>query len=377
MIYLDFLKNCYEIGCTIMASINEVYDKNGRKSWRARVRVSGFPPQSKTNSKKSIVTNWALDIENKIRTGKFLPELESRKHSVSDLIDRYLAKIAVTNKDQVKRKKSHLKRFKDDVGHLLLSNISKSDIVGVIEDLGSECTKKGTLRKQSTVARYVATFNHCFEYAVNDIEWTPTNPIKKITKPQESEPSTRFLDPEEFARLLVAAEKVKPILTRLILVLVFSGMRIGEALGIRVRDFDIGNNAILLSKTKNKEKRRVNIYGTAYNVLVEDIRKNSIRGKDWEPFGGNLNKNYQKYRRYLITAMKDAKVENFGFHGLRHTTASYHAMNGAQLQDICKILGHKSIKMANRYSHLMESHIKQKVQNLSENVINPLIKNTD
>ena len=359
-----------------MASITEVYDKNGRKSWRARVRVVGYPPQSFTDPKKGIVTNWALDVESKIRKGKFLPELESRKHSVSDLIDRYLKKISITNKDQVKRKKSHLKRFKDDLGHILLSNISKSDIVNVIEELGGECTKKGTLRKQSTVARYLATFNHCCEYGVNDIEWIPSNPVKKITKPQESEPSTRFLDPEEFVRLMVSAEKVKPILTRLILVLVFSGMRIGEALGIKVRDFDIGNNAILLPKTKNKEKRRVNIYGVAYNVLVEDIQKNSIRGKDWEPFGGNLNKQYQKMRRSLIIAMKDAKIENFGFHGLRHTTASYHAMNGAQLQDICKILGHKSIKMANRYSHLMESHIKDKVQNLSENVINPLIEKT-
>ena len=49
-------------------------------------------------------------------------------------------------------------------------------------------------------------------------------------------------------------------------------------------------------------------------------------------------------------------IENFRFHDLRHSTASYLAMNGASLLEIAEILGHKTLQMVKRYSHLAESH---------------------
>jgi integrase len=51
---------------------------------------------------------------------------------------------------------------------------------------------------------------------------------------------------------------------------------------------------------------------------------------------------------------KDADLEDFRFHDLRHTAASYLAMSGAGLREIGDILGHKSISMTMRYSHLTD-----------------------
>ena len=56
------------------------------------------------------------------------------------------------------------------------------------------------------------------------------------------------------------------------------------------------------------------------------------------------------------TAIKKADIVNFRFHDLRHSTASYLAMNGASLVEIAEILGHKTLQMAKRYSHLSEDH---------------------
>jgi len=56
----------------------------------------------------------------------------------------------------------------------------------------------------------------------------------------------------------------------------------------------------------------------------------------------------------LIRAKADLK--DFRFHDLRHTAASYLAMSGAGLREIGDILGHKSISMTKRYSHLTEDH---------------------
>jgi integrase len=50
--------------------------------------------------------------------------------------------------------------------------------------------------------------------------------------------------------------------------------------------------------------------------------------------------------------MKEAKIESFRFHDLRHTCASWLAMSSVPLLAIQQILGHKDIRMTLRYAHL-------------------------
>jgi integrase len=55
-------------------------------------------------------------------------------------------------------------------------------------------------------------------------------------------------------------------------------------------------------------------------------------------------------------------IEDFRFHDLRHSAASYLAMNGANLTDIAEVLGHKALSMAKRYTHLSEQHTARVVE---------------
>ena len=55
-------------------------------------------------------------------------------------------------------------------------------------------------------------------------------------------------------------------------------------------------------------------------------------------------------------ALKEAQIEDFRWHDLRHTTASYIAMQGASSAEIAAVLGHKSLSMVKRYSHISEDH---------------------
>jgi integrase len=64
-------------------------------------------------------------------------------------------------------------------------------------------------------------------------------------------------------------------------------------------------------------------------------------------------------------AVKEAKIEDFRFHDLRHSAASYLAMNGATLAEIAEILGHKTLQMVKRYSHLTEQHTSQVVSRMN------------
>lgn len=67
-------------------------------------------------------------------------------------------------------------------------------------------------------------------------------------------------------------------------------------------------------------------------------------------------------------APRQAQIEDFRFHDLRHTAASYLAMSGATLAEIAEVLGHKTLAMVKRYSHLSEQHTIKVVARMNDNV---------
>jgi integrase len=68
------------------------------------------------------------------------------------------------------------------------------------------------------------------------------------------------------------------------------------------------------------------------------------------------------------TALKNAGIEDFRFHDLRHSAASYLAMNGASLAEIAEVLGHKTLQMVRRYAHLSEAHTTNVVASMNEKI---------
>ena len=60
-----------------------------------------------------------------------------------------------------------------------------------------------------------------------------------------------------------------------------------------------------------------------------------------------------------------AGIKDFRFHALRHSAASYLAMNGASLAEIAEVLGHKTLAMVKRYAHLSEQHTARGVERIN------------
>ena len=63
-------------------------------------------------------------------------------------------------------------------------------------------------------------------------------------------------------------------------------------------------------------------------------------------------------------------IHDFRFHDLRHTAASYLAMNGASLAEIAEILGHKTLQMVKRYAHLSEQHTSRVLESMNRSMFN-------
>jgi integrase len=65
----------------------------------------------------------------------------------------------------------------------------------------------------------------------------------------------------------------------------------------------------------------------------------------------------QRVEKSFEQVLKRAGIKNFRFHDLRHTFASWYMMNGGDLYELAKILGHSNIKMTERYAKLARKNL--------------------
>jgi integrase len=129
---------------------------------------------------------------------------------------------------------------------------------------------------------------------------------------------------------------------------------------------DLGSGVLILEETKNGERRRVSIRGRALEVLrkhaqVRRIDTNLVFPSETKDSRFSLDKPW-------YAALKVAGIPNFRFHDLRHSAASYLAMNGATMLQISEVLGHKTLQMVKRYSHFGESEIADVVERMNKKI---------
>lgn len=203
----------------------------------------------------------------------------------------------------------------------------------------------------------------CLLIAVKEWEWMDENPVCKINKPKLPQGRIRFLNELEKNRLLEACKQSNSSSLYPIVVLALStGMRKGEILTLTWDDIDLDREAILLQTTKNGERRLVPLTGLSLQLIK---RVNADRNSFLVFPSPNNPSQPLDIRSAWERALRKADIINFKFHDLRHTAASYLAMNNASLIEIGALLGHKTVQMTKRYAHLSNSHLFSMTRNLN------------
>lgn len=184
--------------------------------------------------------------------------------------------------------------------------------------------------------------------------------MRKVTKPKLPRGRVRFLSDEERSALLSACkESTNPFLYIVVVLALSTGMRQGEIMKLRWEDIDLFRGRIILHETKNGERRVVPLKGLALKLLQELTK---MQSRDFGfLFPSQKDQKSQKPKPIDLrfpweVALKATGITNFRFHDLRHSTASYLAMDGASLAEIAEVLGHKTLAMVKRYAHLSEAH---------------------
>ena len=144
-------------------------------------------------------------------------------------------------------------------------------------------------------------------------------------------------------------------------VAVHTGLRKGEILGLTWKDIDVNRKLIYIRRsgkdsysTKSNKNRVVPM-----NDIVRGVFLSILKQPNSEYTFNN------DHRNTFLAAVKAAKIVDFKFHDLRHTFASYLVMAGVPLNTIRELLGHSTINMVLRYSHLAPDHKFGSVEKLS------------
>lgn len=389
-----------------MASIQRIVSPlTNEVAYRAQVRVKGRPSESATFPKKEEAKAWASSIESAIREGKHFPHAAAKRTSFDALAEDY-TKTVLPEFDETQRaaRTLHLEWWAKQLGGKSMAEIT-ADVISKARDacaaetftkspripnavcqqvrelaeagkshreivtatghklvtvrrvLAGNVEPKEYKRTGATVNRYIATLSHVLTFAMKERRLIDRNPVGDITRKKESRGRTRFLSDEERAALLGACTKSEwPALQALVLLAISTGARRGELLSLRWADVDMKAGRALVRETKNDEQRTLPLAGKALDALRALKLQNSARSAYVFPAMNGRDEPFEYFDAHWYTALEAASLTDFHFHDLRHTTASMLAAQGCSLLEIADVLGHKTLAMVKRYSHLVVDH---------------------
>jgi len=363
-----------------MATIDKRKAKDGKITYRVRVRLKGHPVQTATFSRKTDARQWVQDTESSIRKGRYFKTIEAKKHTFGKMIDRFKTN-ELPKLPKVKGFMGpQLDWWKNQLGDFTLADVTPAMIGECRDNLLNNGTPKKQEIAPATVNRYLAVLSLTYARAVKEWEWIESNPLRKVKRLTEPRGRVRFLSDDgklpdgtvvegEKTRLIKACRaSPNPYLYPVVVLALSTGMRKNEIMSLTWKDVDLNGGQILLQETKNGERRSVPLTGHALETIKSLGKVRRLDTQLLFPSKHHAKTKPMHLRDPWLKALKGAQIEDFRFHDLRHSAASYLAMNGATMVEIAEILGHKTLAMVKRYSHLSEAHTKGVVASMNEKI---------
>jgi integrase len=303
-----------------------------------------------------------------VRQEKFKPDDVEGKHrraTVREIIEDYINAGEARKLKALGDVKQRLRWFKEQIGDLPARSITVMDLEncrrrlykGRLPSNKQEVQEGG--RSDATVNRYLGTLKAAFYLALKNGK-VERNPVSLVKLRKENNKRIRYLTEEEEAVLFrVLPHEYHP----LVLVALQTGMRKSEQLRLNWADIDFRLSRLTVRQSKSGEARHIPMNTVVTQTLqslprmihnpyvfygrkVGEEFKNGIKNSDW--------------KKYL----KQAGIEDFRWHDLRHTFASRLVMRGVNLLTVSKLLGHSSTEVTERYAHLAPSYLNNAVDTL-------------
>ncbi|MCU0809947.1 MAG: site-specific integrase [Thiobacillaceae bacterium] len=369
-----------------MATFQKRKNDDGTQCYRVMIRLKGHPPASATFDRLTDAREWATKTERDMKEGRYFGA--ARRKTLNDLLEKFeaAAKARLKTWPEVERRLGY---WRGKFGGELLENITPARIAECRDELLAKPTiRGGGKRSGADVNRTLAALSSAMSHAVKELRWIERNPCEHVSKPKEAGGRVRFLTDEELPVLLKAVRaSAHPDLLPAVLLALTTGARKGEIMGLRWSQIDFKRRAITLNhgETKNDAGRALPLAGEVVELLQARAKVRRIDDdRVFPPADGNktpLNLR-EPWKAALVAAgidirpatrsgrgkqsAPDAVTSDFRWHDLRHTAASYLTMNGVSAIEVARVLGHKTLAMSLRYSHLAPDRVTELGDKLAE-----------
>lgn len=332
---------------------------------------------------KSLRVHGSHELARKIERKKMSIRDENRHLDVkrevnlrmSVLIDRYWKQYGI-KKRSADREKSILEGICSELGKTFVREVDGNAVSRWYENL----TAVHEL-SPGTAVRHFNVMHHMMKKAATI--WTKDtgidrNPADHVEVKRPDDQRDRYLSEDELRRLKVALDekiyrkgtndfnKTFCRLRMIVLIAVTTGMRMSEIFGLKWSDVMYSEGLLAVRAKLKGGKMR---YVPMPPELADELRRYTpqpannvlyIAGNNHEqifPPKDGAKGERQRVEGSFEDLLERADIQDFRFHDLRHTFASWYMMNGGDLYELAKILGHSNIKMTERYAKLARQHI--------------------
>ena len=324
--------------------------RSGKKMFQVRVRIDGNR-KFRTFHTMALAKGWRNRLRTEIAQKIITPATST--HTVAQAIDRYFEKDLPAK--SARNYRTILNWWRLQIGEKRLADVTRANLLELRDRLGSG-EKPLSPGSQN---RYTACLASVFSKAVRDWDWLETSPFSKFRKLVEPRGRTRFLSDEERQRLLNTCRSHEDLYALVVLAL-SSGMRKSEMTTLRWRQIDSSTQTIKLLDSKNGDRRLVPLVEPALSILKERAKIRRIDSELVFP-AKTGSKPWELTHKEWRRTCKKAELADFRFHDLRHSAASTMAMSGMTVLEIAAVLGHKTLSMTQRYSHVADAHLVDRV----------------
>lgn len=220
-------------------------------------------------------------------------------------------------------------------------------------------------KRPSVPSKVVAVLKTAFTRAIQDGIYDRANPFDRVTVKPPKAKEGRALSLAEAQRFLDAAQGTE--YEALWVLLLSSGLRLGEALGLEWSDVNMRTGAVSVRQSvceingycevrepkTGGSRRRVDI-GPRAIAALRKIRKRNAHGFIFTTATGGHPRRSNLRQRELVPICKKAKITGLTIHGLRHTATSISLAQGSPPVAVAAMLGHANAVLVNkRYGHAL------------------------
>ncbi|MGV8081076.1 MAG: tyrosine-type recombinase/integrase [Syntrophales bacterium] len=331
----------------------------------------------------------ARDVRNNrikaIRNEDDLPKQKVKAPTFKAVAEKYLKWSAETkNRGGIEDESRYKHHLKDRFDDKRLDEISTFDL----ERMKSDMVKSGAAPKSIAhcLGLLRAMFNKASEGSLEGISYQGPNPVKAkgFKMPVVQNQRDRFLAVDEADTLLAELKRdprfkkerkdlEDPKLHDMALLSLYTGARAGEVFNLKGLDVNFDTGLIAYRDTKNTETRYIPMTDAVRDMLNRRMPADPGAHIFTDRNGEKIAEVSNAFNR-VVDRLKwnDGIVDRrqrLVWHSLRHTFASWLAIQGTPILTISRLMGHKSISMAERYSHLSPDHKREAVMGLESTAI--------